>query len=185
MAVTKEDIDLNKWVDEYSDMLFNYTANRVKDRELAKDLVQDTFFSALKAWDRFEQKSSVKTWLFSILKRKIIDHWRQQQSRKTNPISQFTTNDEDENNWIEATTPYSEVNQTEATIENSELRNALMTCIELLPEKQRGIFIDKFVDNKDSEEICNEYEITSSNFWVIIHRAKIQLKGCLDKKWFN
>ena len=60
------------------------------------------FFSALKAWDRFEQKSTVKTWLFSILKRKIIDHWRQQQSRKTKPISQFTTNDEDENNWIEA-----------------------------------------------------------------------------------
>ena len=51
--------------------------------------------------------------------------------------------------------------------------------------KQREIFIDKFVDNKDSEEICNEYDITSSNYWVIIHRAKIQLKGCLDKKWFN
>ena len=185
MAEKKEDIDLNKWVDEYSDMLFNYTVNRVNDRDLAKDLVQDTFFSALKAWERFEQKSTVKTWLFSILKRKIIDHWRQQQSRKTKPISHYTTNDEEENNWIEATTPGSEFNEAEREIENTELRSALMFCVDKLPEKQRGIFIDKFIDNKDSEEICNEYDITSSNFWVIIHRAKIQLKGCLDKKWFE
>lgn len=184
MSKKELDRDTSKWVDDYSDMLFNYTANRVNDRDLARDLVQDTFFSALKAFDRFEQKSTVKTWLFSILKRKIIDHWRQQQSRKTRPMSNYH-NDETDTNWIEATTPNPESNDIEKNIENAELRSALMFCIDKLPQKYKGVFIDKFIDNKDSEEICNEYNITSSNFWVIIHRAKLQLRNCLDKKWFN
>jgi len=184
--LSKEELDrdTSKWVDKYSDMLFNYTANRVNDRNLARDLVQDTFFSALKAFDRFKQNSTVKTWLFSILKRKIIDHWRQQQSRKTKPMSSYH-NDDTDNNWVEAVTLNTESNDIEMNIENQELRSALMFCIDKLSEKYKGVFIDKYIDNKDSEEICNEYNITSSNFWVIIHRAKLQLRDCLDKKWFN
>ena len=79
--------DTSLWVDEYSDMLYNYSYTRVNDHELALDLVQDTFVSALKGLDNFQGKSTIKTWLFSILKRKIIDHWRKQESRKTRPMS--------------------------------------------------------------------------------------------------
>lgn len=185
MSDTNNNIDTSKWVDEYSDSLFNYAFYRVNDRDLALDFVQDTFYSGLNALDRFEQKSSIKTWLFSILKRKIIDYWRQQSSRKTKPVSQFASNEEEDASWIENSIVKKDSSEIEDEIENSELRETLMDCISDLPPKWKGIFIDKYIDNKDSEEICNEHDITSSNFWVIIHRAKVQLKGCMEKKWIN
>ncbi|MGB1103442.1 MAG: RNA polymerase sigma factor [Crocinitomicaceae bacterium] len=67
-------IDTSNWVDDYADMFSNYAIVRVNDHELAKDSVQDTFISGLNSLANFEGKSTVKTWLFSILKRKIIDH---------------------------------------------------------------------------------------------------------------
>lgn len=178
-------IDTTKWVDEYSDALFSYAYYRVNDRDLAMDFVQETFFSALKALDRFEQKSSVKTWLYSILKRKIIDHWRQQESRKTKPVSKYVTREDQDESWIEDVGARNSKPQVEEKIENEELGSALMDCIAGLPDKWKGIFIDKYIDEKDSEEICNEHEISSSNFWVIIHRAKNQLKGCMEGSWLN
>lgn len=185
MENTKQIIDTSKWVDEYSDSLFNYAYYRVNNRDLALDFVQETFFSALKAIDRFEQKSTIKTWLFSILKRKIIDYWRQQQSRKTKPVSQFSTNESDDTSWIENKTVHKDFSEIESNIENKELRSTLLNCISTLPPKWKNVFIDKYIDDKDSEEICNEHNITSSNFWVIIHRAKVKLKGCMEKKWIN
>lgn len=185
MSELKQKIDTSDWVDKYSDSLFNYAFYRVKDRDLALDFVQDTFFSGLNALDRFEEKSSVKTWLFSILKRKIIDYWRQQNSRKTKPVSQFSSNEDEDTSWIENASVDIDSSVIEDEIENKELKDVLMDCISDLPPKWKGIFIDKYLDNKDSEEICNEHEITSSNFWVIIHRAKVQLKGCMEKKWIN
>ena len=75
-------IDPNKWIDSYSDYLFNYTITRVKDRDTAQDLVQDTFFAGLKSMKNFKGEASERTWLISILKRKIIDHYRKINSKK-------------------------------------------------------------------------------------------------------
>ena len=75
MSKEEQAVDTSLWIDEYSDMLYNFSITRVNDHELARDLVQDTFVSALKGLESFKGKSTVKTWLFSILKRKIIDHW--------------------------------------------------------------------------------------------------------------
>ena len=79
----------NEWVELYADYLFNYAVVRVNDSELAKDLVQDTFVAGIKGIDNFEGKSAVRTWLISILKRKIIDFWRQKETRKTDVFSSF------------------------------------------------------------------------------------------------
>mgnify|MGYP000147342093 CR=1 FL=1 len=182
---TKNQIDTSQWVDQYSDALFGYAYYRLNDRELAYDYVQETFYSALKALDRFEQKSSVKTWLFSILKRKIIDYWRQQEARKTKAVSKIVSNQDQDTSWVEYVTAKNDRPEVEIEIENSELRSALMSCISGLPEKWKAVFVDKYIDEKDSEEICNEHNITSSNFWVIIHRAKARLQGCMKENWLN
>jgi len=177
-------IDTTKWVDDYADILFNYANVRVSDADLAKDLVQDTFVSALKGISKFQGKSTVKTWLFSILKRKIIDHWRKQESRKTKPMSFFSSDGMMKGGFLEAYQPKGKLSEIEVKIENNELRQAIANCIGALPIKWKAIVIDKMVEDKESEEVCNEHEITPSNLWVIMHRAKLQLRDCLEKKWF-
>jgi RNA polymerase sigma-70 factor (ECF subfamily) len=72
--ISEANLEPEKWIERYSDILFNYTISRINKREVAEDLVQETFFSALKGKDSFLGNASEKTWLISILKRKIIDH---------------------------------------------------------------------------------------------------------------
>ena len=76
------EINPNKWIDLYSDYLFNFTITRVNDREIAQDLIQETFFAGLKSMKNFKGEASERTWLISILKRKIIDHYRKINSNK-------------------------------------------------------------------------------------------------------
>lgn len=185
MAGLEETIDANTWVDEYADALYNYAIVRVNDHELAHDLVQDTFMSGLRALDKFEGKSSVKTWLYSILKRKIIDHWRQRDARKTRPISAYFQEDGKKGHWLEEAMPQGSFKDIEADIENQELGVAIQHCIDRLPEKWKGVVIDRLVEEKETDEVCKEYDITTSNLWVIIHRAKLQLRDCLEKTWIK
>jgi RNA polymerase sigma-70 factor (ECF subfamily) len=185
MAKTEEAIDTSLWVDEYSDMLYNYTYTRVNDHEMALDLVQDTFVSALKGLDNFQKKSTIKTWLFSILKRKIIDHWRKQESRKTKPMSSLGSDSESGEQRIIEKQNKGRISEIEVDYDNMELKEAITNCIQHLPEKWKGIVIDKLVEERKSEEVCKEHNITSSNLWVIVHRAKVQLRDCLQDKWFN
>jgi RNA polymerase sigma factor (sigma-70 family) len=185
MPKAEQTIDTSTWVDDYSDMLYNFSVTRVNDHEMAKDLVQDTFVSAINGLDNFQGKSTVKTWLFSILKRKIIDHWRKQESRQTRPMSALGTDSETGESKIIERQNKGAVSEIEINYDNKELRAAIMGCIQDLPDKWKGIVIDKLVEEKKSEEVCKEHEITASNLWVIIHRAKVQLRDCLELKWFN
>ena len=178
-------IDTDLWVDEYSDMLYNYAQARVSDHDLSLDLVQDTFISALKALENFEGKSTIKTWLFSILKRKIIDHWRKQDSRKTRPMSSYFAEGSMGPHFLEPSSPKGLIPEFEEKINNEELGGVIQECIDDLPGKQKGIILDKLVQEKDSEEVCKDYDISASNLWVIVHRAKLQLRECLESKWVN
>ena len=183
----KHTLDPNKWVDLHSDYMYNYTITRVSDHEIAKDLVQETFFSSLKAMKNFKGQASERTWLISILKRKIIDYYRKKNSKKGKAEVRMSFYEDGENNgkWIEEQAPSPWNNTGEAAIENSELKSALDYCIENLPKKYRMVFLLKTVENYGTEEICNELEITSSNLWVIIHRARVQLRSCLEGNWFK
>ena len=183
----KHTLDPDKWINLYSDYLFNYAVIRVDDRDLAKDLVQETFFSGLKGQSNFRGQASERTWLISILKRKIIDHYRKINSAKGKKEIRvnFYTNGENNGNWIEERAPTSWGDSADKNIENQELKSVLDNCISNLPEKYRMVFLLKTVQNYETDEICNELEITPSNLWVIIHRARQQLRRCLEDNWFN
>jgi len=179
-------IDPNKWIDLYSDYLFNYTITRVSDRNTAQDLVQDTFFAGLKSMKNFKGEASERTWLISILKRKIIDHYRKINSNKGKAEVRINYNNtsEDEGDWLEERVADPFDKTAEDNLENTELSIAIHNCINKLPEKQAQVFKMKTILNYETEAICNELNITASNLWVIIHRARTTIASCLEKNWF-
>jgi RNA polymerase sigma-70 factor (ECF subfamily) len=183
----KHKLNPKKWVDNYSDYLFNYSISRLSDYDLAKDLVQETFLSALKAMKNFKGEASERTWLVSILKRKIIDQYRKSNSKKgkAEVRMSFYESGENKGKWIEERAPSDWGNFGEKDIENEELKNVLDLCIKALPEKHRMVFLLKTVSNFETAEISNELNLTASNIWVIIHRARIQLRECIEKNWFK
>jgi RNA polymerase sigma-70 factor (TIGR02943 family) len=187
MTEQKHTLNTNKWIDNYADYLYNYSISRVNNSDLAKDLVQDTFFAGLKSAKNFQGKASERTWLVSILKRKIIDYYRKINSKKgqAEVRMSFYEDGENEGSWLEERVPQSWDNASEKKIENEELRNQLELCINKLPEKYAMVFRMKTIQEFETEEICKELGITSSNLWVIIHRARTQLRKCMEDNWFN
>ncbi|MDA8970212.1 sigma-70 family RNA polymerase sigma factor [Flavobacteriaceae bacterium] len=176
-----------KWIDNYSDYLFRYTFIRVNNHEVSKDLVQETFFSGLKSAKNFEGKATERTWLISILKRKIIDHYRKINSKKgqAEVRMNFYNDGENEGDWIEERVPQSWGNEVEKKIENKELQHQIDLCVDKLPQKYAMVFRMKTIQEIDTQVICKELDISSSNLWVIIHRARMQLRKCLEDNWFN
>lgn len=178
-------IDPNKWIDLYSDYLFNYTITRVSDREIAQDLVQETFLAGLKSMKNFKGEASERTWLISILKRKIIDHYRKINSKKGKAEVRINYNDaESEGDWLEERVADPFDKTAEDTLQNNELGDAIHDCLGKLPQKQADVFKMKTILNYETEAICNELNITASNLWVIIHRARTAMADCLKTNWF-
>jgi RNA polymerase sigma-70 factor (TIGR02943 family) len=182
----KHNIDPNKWISLYSDYLFNFTISRVNDRDLAKDLVQDTFFAGLKSMKNFKGEASERTWLISILKRKIIDYYRKINSNKgkAEVRMSYNSDSETEGDWLEERVADPFDKTAEDTLENEELGDAIYNCLSKLPEKQAEVFRKKTIEGLDTESICNELNITASNLWVIIHRARTAMAACMEKNWF-
>ncbi|HKK11907.1 MAG TPA: sigma-70 family RNA polymerase sigma factor [Flavobacteriaceae bacterium] len=183
--MSQHQLDPNKWIDLYSDYLFNYTISRVNDREMAKDLVQETFLAGLKSMKNFKGEASERTWLVSILKRKIIDYYRKINSNKGKAEVKMTyKSDENEGDWLEERVADPFDRNAEDKIENVELEDAIYNCLGKLPEKQATVFKMKTILGYETEVICNELNITPSNLWVIIHRARVAMAECMEKNWF-
>ena len=176
----------NKWIDLYADYLFNFTISRVNDREMAQDLVQETFLAGLKSMKNFKGEANERTWLISILKRKIIDHYRKINSIKGKAEVRITSNNdsETEGDWLEERVADPFDKTAEDTMQNTELGEAILNCLSKLPEKQSEVFRMKTIEGIETEDICNELNITASNLWVIIHRARTAMALCLKENWF-
>lgn len=173
------------WVDKYADYLYNYTIVRVNDHEVAQDLISETFLAGLKSKANFKGEASERTWLISILKRKIIDHYRKINSNKGKAEVHINYREDYEGDWLEeqAADPFDKT--AEDKLENQELGMAILECLSKLSDKQAEIFQLKTIEEYDTDTICKEYNITPSNLWVIIHRARKSLMECLEAKWFN
>lgn len=173
-------IDAAQLVKDHSDYLLTQAMRKLKDSDLAKDLVQDTFVSALNNLENFEQRSSLRTWLTSILNRKIIDHWRKAETRYTDPASLFFNQEDNNGHWLENNTQHAEMKTIESEMIRQESYSILHECLDKLPAKWRGIMLAKYFDESKSTEVCKDFDLTPSNLWVIIHRAKLLLRECMQ-----
>lgn len=188
-ATQKHTLDPNKWIANYGDYLLNYGYSRLSSREVAEDLLQDTFMSALKAQGGFRGDSSEQTWLTSILKRKIIDYYRkkstQNELNESRINSQFKDSGFLEGHWEKSSAPKDWSDRDPNSIHQKEFQIILEECISYLPEKLRGVFILKVMEEMESEDVCKELGCSASNFWVILHRARLRLRECIENNWLN
>ena len=175
-----------RWVKDFGDMLYRYALPRVSDSSIAKDLVQETFLAAWRNVDNYKGEASEKNWLFTILKNKIIDHYRKASSRLTDNIdtSQGENSFDENGHWKATTMPNDWGIDYNTAIEHKEFYSVLEVCKSKLKEIQNAVFSMKYLDGVESDEICKLLNITSSNYWVLMHRAKLQLRNCLEKNWF-
>jgi RNA polymerase sigma-70 factor (ECF subfamily) len=155
----------------HSDYLFGFALSKLKNRDLALDFVNDTFLTFIEKQEQFEGRSSLRTYLTTILNRKIIDWWRSEKRKRSVSI------DESNTNQSVASSSYS----ADFSMLREERHFGLIDCIKELPEKYREIIEAKYFEEMSSEEICKEFELTKSNFWVLVHRAKISLRNCLGE----
>lgn len=179
--------DSAEWVDAYGDYLFRYAMQRVRSRELAEDLVQDAFLSAHKAFDKFEGKASVKTWLVSILRNKIIDHMRRAKKVEFVSYDSATSESSEESFnsfgiWKKLVSGWS--GTPAELMESKDFLAQLKSCLSGLPDSMQQVLLLKVVDQLSTKEICDELEINENNVWVILHRARLKLRQCLDVNWF-
>ncbi len=157
----------------------------MQKKEVAEDIVQETFLAAYQSYDNFQNKSHIKTWLFSILKHKIADYYRSKYKSNTEVSSGIIEEFFDENQqWKPEYKPTEWPNEKELS-DDPDFAKALKNCFEKLPQKWSSAVQLKYLEDHDTNTICSTLEITSSNFWQIIHRAKLQLRNCLQLKWFN
>jgi RNA polymerase sigma-70 factor (TIGR02943 family) len=183
-------IQVGNWFSEFGDELYSWAVYKTSSKETAEDLVQETLLSAFKAFDSFKAGSNPKTWLFTILNNKIIDYYRASSTKKSINETELLGNRMDDENFNSDghwnRNPVAAwANEEEHLLDNAEFLEVLNSCIQNLPTAWRNVIVSKYFDHKKGKQISKELNITSSNLWQIAHRAKLQLKDCLDKNWEN
>lgn len=188
------DDQLIEWFEAYSDDLYGWAYYKTSSREVAEDLVQDTYLSAAMALNGFNNRSSPKTWLFSILNNKIVDHYRGRAKNqriveeiKERDLSQHTESIFAwDGSWSVTQSTGGDWHRDGQLLDNPDFVRTMDSCMGDLPENWRLALSFKYLFNRKSKEICQELGVTQSNYWQIIHRAKLFLRECLNKlqgKW--
>jgi RNA polymerase sigma-70 factor, ECF subfamily len=177
------------WLNEHGDYLYRFALARLRDPHQAEDAVQETLLAAIKS-DSFAGQSSVRTWLTGILKHKIID--LQRKRLRESPLSdvidldaQDTSMDDffdQQGHWVDKPQL---LEMPDNALEQKQFLGILSKCLERLPAKLSGIFMMRDVQEMDNEIICKELEITATNAWVMLYRARMSLRKCLEMHWIT
>lgn len=179
-------INLADLVDKHTDEMFSWAFHKLSDKEMARDIVQDTFLAAAEKIDSFRGESTPKTWLFSILNYKIIDVYRKKVQMpidtEGDDFSRFFAHD---GGWHKEVEPLDWKDEEEHLLDNHEFNAVLEKCLDALPENWNYCVRSKYIFNKKGEDICQELGIASTNYWQIIHRAKVQLRNCIEMNWIK
>jgi RNA polymerase sigma-70 factor (TIGR02943 family) len=185
--------DPERWVEGYGDFLFKFALARLRDPAKAEDAVQETFLAALKGGKSFAGRSTERSWLVGILKNKIYDYFYKA-SRETPFTDLDFYSDEEKDHfvpdflgksaWNYDFAPQQWPNQGES-LDNEVFWKTYRNCSDKLPRKVAAAFNLREVDGIESKEVCALLNISESNLWVMLHRARMALRHCLETNWFG
>jgi RNA polymerase sigma-70 factor (ECF subfamily) len=186
-------LDPKRWVEQHGDVLFGFVAARVRDRVIAQDLVQETFLAAIKAREGFAGRAGERSWLFGILRNKLADHYRLQ-SREVSLADMepslpeeraaFAASGLGKDGWVPRFAPKA-WETPDQTLISKEFQTVLKRCLSRLPDKVAQAFVLREIDEVHSEEICKVLGVSPNNLWVMLHRARMGLRRCLETHWFG
>jgi RNA polymerase sigma-70 factor, ECF subfamily len=184
------DPEFGKELERQRSYLLRVARLQLRDAALAEDVVQDTLAAALTAQGGFTGKSSVKTWLTGILKHKIVDAIRRKQRE---PISASMLEEDGDLEDFEGLfrsngawqQPPSDWGDPEQSLSRQQFFDVMQFCLDKLPANTARVFMMREVMELSSDEICKELTITANNLWVILYRARMSLRECLEAKWFS
>jgi RNA polymerase sigma-70 factor (ECF subfamily) len=170
--------------------LLRYALLQLRNPAQAEDAVQETLLAALEGRERFSGRSSLRTWLTGILKHKIIDHLRRS-GREQPLVSADDDRSEadavdalfvEDGHWREFPAQWG---SPAKAFENSRFWSAFELCLQRLPARTEKVFTMREVMEMTTDEICQELDITTTNCWVMLHRARLMLRECLEMTWFD
>lgn len=185
--------DPQEWVEQHGDYLFRCALLRVRSREVAEDLVQETFLAALTARDRFAGHSSERSWMVGILKHKIIDRFRRDiREQPADDHAELEERPDDDRSFdegghwkLDQTAPMDWPDHPGSVLERKQFWEALQRCVGKLPPKMAQVFTLREVDEVESDVICGMLNLSASNLWVLLHRARKHLRQCLEANFFG
>lgn len=186
-------ITIESWVNAWYDKLYSWALYKTNSKETAEDLVQETFLSAFQSLENFKEKSGAQTWLFGILNHKIADHFRKvyrqpvvnESDRNPEAGKDFLDTFFDaDGSWVKEQRPLPWPDD-QHLLDDMAFKKCLQNCMNDLPVNWNAAINLKYLEGKKGEIICQELEITPTNFWQILHRGKLQLRKCLNNHWFK
>jgi len=178
-------------IEEYRGYLLRHALLQLRDATAAEDAVQETLLAALQSAS-FAGRSSLKTWLTGILKHKIVDHLRRQAREQPleRPDDQPQQGDTDvaealfadDGHWRDFPSDW---DAPDRSFESGQFWQVFEICVQLMPARMARVFVMREVLELTTEEICKELGVTATNCWVMLHRARLTLRECLETKWFK
>ena len=190
---SKTAIDPEQWVNLHGDALYRYARLRVQGPDLAEELVQETFLAGLKAAKSFGSQSAEQTWLIGILKHKIVDCYRKSAREASAEETQDGGEWQDDyfhaagvrckGAWKDKPGPWDMAPGT--ALEASEFRLVLDYCMEGLSRRARSAFVLREIEQMKGQHVCKVLELTKANYWALLHRARMQLRRCLEANWLG
>jgi RNA polymerase sigma-70 factor (ECF subfamily) len=175
-----------QWVDLHGEYLSRYAAGKVRNRQAAEDLVQETFIAALKASSNFSGRSSERSWFVGILKHKIVDFFRKDSRERSVADLEainFRTPSSTDNSWRWLQGHSATLERPEGAAEEKDFYSVLVQCLSQLPETLSKAFVLREIEGLETQEVCKILGISSTNLWVRLHRARAMLRTQLKMKW--
>lgn len=180
---------LHRELESLRPALVRFALLQLRNDSMAEDVVQDTLIAVLEKPDRFAGQSSLRTYVTGILKHKIIDVLRTSK-REIQIETEDGQSDADvidalfkpDGHTVDMPRQWGD---PDATLEQKDFFRVMEMCLERLPPKNARIFMMREWLELETGEICKELGISTSNAWVMLYRARIQLRECLDLNWFG